>query len=214
MCACRAALARRYKIVGYGVKPHVQKWAHLNDGTVELVRAACAATPEWRNGATCHHRTRRRQSFYPSAHARTDLCAPGNASFLHFSIPSKGYGALPHVCPWPLTFRARMPKTRNLQLPPNFTALPTGGAAPQTETADCCAPLIFMQAVESLCSSVYRAAFFLRYLQTSAPAMPATAKTSSATQRPILRLSPVCGEAASSGCVERAASSAFFHCAT
>ena len=141
MCACRAALARRYKIVGYGVKPHVQKWAHLNDGTVELVRAACAATLEWRNGATCHHRTRRRQSFYPSAHARTDLCAPGNASFLHFSIPSKGYGALPHVCPWPLTFRARMPKTRNLQLPPNFTALPTGGAAPQTETVDCCAPL-------------------------------------------------------------------------
>lgn len=75
-------------------------------------------------------------------------------------------------------------------------------------------PLIFMQAVESLCSSVYRAAFFLRYLQTSAPAIPATAKTSSATQRPILRLSPVCGEAASSGFVERAASSAFFHCAT
>ena len=171
---------------------------HPNSGTVQPVIIAHDADSRF---------TRQRILARICAHRAT-------LPFCAFPLPARGYGALPHVCPWPLTFRARMPKTRNLQLPPNFTALPTGGAAPQTETADCCAPLIFMQAVESLCSSVYRAAFFLRYLQTSAPAMPATAKTSSATQRPILRLSPVCGEAASSGFVERAASSAFFHCAT
>ena len=53
----------------------------------------------------------------------------------------QGVWGLPHVCPWPLIFRAPTLGTRKLQSPPNFTALPTGSAAPQTETADCCAPL-------------------------------------------------------------------------
>ena len=37
-----SALARRYKIVGYGVKPHVQKWAHLNDRNAEPASSARA----------------------------------------------------------------------------------------------------------------------------------------------------------------------------
>lgn len=133
--------------------------------------------------------------------------------FCTFPFPARGMGLAPCL---PVALDVPRPNAENakLAIAAKFYCPANRGRSAADRNGRLLRPLIFMQAVESLCSSVYRAAFFLRYLQTSAPAMPATAKTSSATQRPILRLSPVCGEAASSGFVERAASSAFFHCAT